>query len=154
MRSAARDILGLPDAQVAEVFGGKGARSADARDRALPCAWSWTAAVPPEKWTFRLRHRISIDNDTHTAKVDHLVAGEQAWSPTASFEVLQMDTVPADRLEWHRLVLRATGAAVHNLGSWRRRGLGWVTLAPEEPLTDAEITHLISATRLVEEGRR
>jgi CRISPR/Cas system CSM-associated protein Csm3 (group 7 of RAMP superfamily) len=147
MRATALDVLHLDHAQVAEVFGGKGRAGGAARDRAEPCAWTWDAVRPDTDWHFRLRHRVAIDRDTHTAVEDHLVSGEQAWAGGAGFEIIQMDRIPDDRLDWHRLVLRAAGAGVHHLGAWRRRGLGWVTLTPADALTDTDIDQLISGAR-------
>jgi hypothetical protein len=140
MRAAARDVLGLDTAQVREVFGGSGVGGRDG-----PCAWSWSAAQPTGGWTFGIRHRVAVDADSHTATRDMLVAAEYAYAESARFEVTLMGALPADRLAWHRLVLRATGAAVHGLGSWRRRGLGWVGIVPDDLLTDAEIGTLTAA---------
>lgn len=142
MRAAARDVLGFNERQVAEVFGG----------HADPCPWSWTSAEPVDEWRFGIRHRVKIDPDSHSAIEDHLVAGEYAHSSEAHFQVVLMGAVAPDRLPWHQLVLRATAAGVHGLGSWRRRGLGWVGIKPDEPLTDTEIQRLVTA-RPVRAGR-
>jgi hypothetical protein len=41
------------------------------------------------------------------------------------------------------LVLRCAAAAVHGLGSWRRRGLGWVGITPDEPVTAAQAARIL-----------
>jgi hypothetical protein len=137
MRAAARDVLGLDKVRVAEVFGGVGAAAG-----AGPCAWSWSAAEPDGGWEFALRHRVKVDPVSHSASRDHLVGGEQAYTSTARFHVTLVGVLAAEQVAWQRLVLRAAAAAVHGVGAWRRRGLGWVGIEPDEPLTDAELDTL------------
>jgi hypothetical protein len=133
MRAAAADLFGdHRHWAVAEVFGSP----------AAPSPWSWSAATPaggPDEWTFGRRHRVRIDPQTHSAMKDRLVLGEQGWAEAARFTVARVGAPPpGQRLgeEDHVRILRCAAAAVHGLGAWRRRGLGWVGITPE----DAEIT--------------
>ena len=120
MRAAAAGLLGLPGPHVDEVFGSP--RS--------PSSWSWSSAQPEEQWAFSHRHRVTIDPGTRSAVKDHLVLGEQAWARHAWFEITQVGWLPPDRASQHALILRGAASAVHSLGSWRRRGLGWVGVVP------------------------
>lgn len=133
MRAAAADLFGdHRHWAVAEVFG----------STAAPSPWSWSAAAPPggpEQWKFGRRHRVRIDPEKHSAMKDHLVLGEQAWAPSAQFTVTRVGALqPGQQLteDDHVRILRCAAAAVHGLGAWRRRGLGWVGITPQ----DAEIT--------------
>ncbi len=137
MRAAARDLLGVPEWLVGEVFGSP-------RD---PSPWCWSAAEPDEKWEFSYRHRVGIDRKTHSATKDHLVLGEQAWAPAARFEVSRAGALDQEAERLHVLVLRCAAPAVHGLGAWRRRGLGWVGMVPDGGVvTGPEIAELMSLT--------
>jgi hypothetical protein len=140
MRAAAVSLLG-PDRGgsqrdhwvVREVFGSPRA----------PSPWSWSSAIPdgrPEQgWSITRRHRVTIDPDTHSAVKDHLVLGEQAWAPGARFQISRVGLLEAGALAEadHALVLRCAAAAVHGLGAWRRRGLGWVGITPDDGTVSA-----------------
>jgi hypothetical protein len=124
MRAAAVDLLGKDHPAVGEVFGG----------HRRPSAWSWSTAVPSQQPKFGQRHRVSIDPEEHAARKEALVLGEHAWMPTASFEISRLGILYPDGLaeEDHVLLLRCAAAGVHGLGAWRRRGLGWVGIAPDD----------------------
>lgn len=133
MRAAAADLFGdHRHWAVAEVFG----------STAAPSPWSWSAATPAgasDQWAFGRRHRVRIDLETHSAMKDHLVLGEQAWAASAQFTVTGSGAAqpgPGLAEDEHVRILRCAAAAVHGLGAWRRRGLGWVGITPN----DAEIT--------------
>lgn len=135
MRSAARDLLGLPAATVGEVFG----------DYTTPSPWSWSAARPAgDDWDFTFRHRVTIDPGTHSAVKDRLVLGEQAWADRARFQVQQAGAISRSAEPRHVLVLRCSAAAVHGLGSWRRRGLGWIGIAPDDPVSPGDVAELLA----------
>lgn len=154
MRAAARDVLHLDPQRIDAVFGASG--------RARACAWSWSSALPDTPsddavpgaaastattgtgWRFATRHRVALDPATHSARKDQLVVAEQVWAPQARFTVSQWEPLPEDEIAEHSLILRAAGAAVHGLGGWRRRGLGWVGVRPDDPLTDADLTRLVA----------
>lgn len=139
MRAAARDLLGVPESLTGQVFGS--ARS--------PSPWFWSPAEPDGEWEFSFRHRVAIDQLTHSALKDHLVLGEQAWAPAARFEVTQAGVLDQQAVGRHVLVLRCAASAVHGLGAWRWRGLGWVGVVPDDgPVTEPEIGELMNlATR-------
>lgn len=135
MRSAAADLFG--DHQhwaVREVFG----------SAAAPSPWSWSAAEAlneAREWKFDRRHRVRIDSDRHSAIKDHVVLGEQAWAETARFTITRTGIPdPGHQLadDDHVRILRCAGAGVHALGAWRRRGLGWVGITPDDAQVTAE----------------
>lgn len=137
MRAAAINLLasdGQDQWAVAEVFGSP----------RVPSPWSWSSATVDERagqtWTISRRHRVTIDPDTHSARKDHLVLGEQAWAPAARFQVARVGLPDAGRLaeEEHVLILRCAAAGVHGLGAWRRRGLGWVGISPDDEAVSAD----------------
>lgn len=134
MRAAARDVLRLTDASVNEVFG----------SRSSPSPWAWSAAELESDggWDLGTRHRVAIDESTHSARKDHLVLGQHAWTPKATFCVEQKAFVTISRHEAQLVVLRCAGAAVHNIGGWRRRGLGWVGITPERAITENDLRAL------------
>jgi hypothetical protein len=136
MRAAAGELLGTAHPVVAAVFGSHRA----------PSPWSWSAAAPSGPWTFGLRHRVEIDPARHAAVKDHLVLGEQAWAPSARFEIIREGLLDSAVLgeDDHVLVLRCAAAGVHGLGSWRRRGLGWVGITPAGgPVSAADVARLL-----------
>ncbi len=130
MRAAAAGLLGKDHPAVSEVFGSPG----------RPSAWAWSSAVPGQPPEFVPRHRVSIDPAGHAARKEALVLGEQAWMPTATFEVSRLGMLLPDGLAEadHILVLRCAAAGVHGLGAWRRRGLGWVGIASSDGAVTAE----------------
>lgn len=135
MRAAAADLLGLRPGDVGEVFGSPGS----------PSPWSWSSAHPGEDWEFSYRNRVTIDPAKGSALKDHLVLGEQAWAGQARFEVTGVGALPRDAADRHVLILRCTAAAVHGLGSWRRRGLGWVGIVPDGgPVSAGEAAAVLS----------
>jgi hypothetical protein len=140
MRDAATRLLGLNHPCLLAVFG-------TARH---PSPWAWTSAVAPGGWTFGRRHRVSIDGETHTAAKDLLVLGEHVWAPEAVFEVHRFRPLPPGTgsgytEDDHRRLLRVAASGVHGLGSWRRRGLGWVGIRPQDgPVTAQEVAQVVS----------
>jgi hypothetical protein len=137
MRAAAAELLGAGHPAVSEVFG----------DPRTPSPWAWSSAVPEASWDFSLRHRVSIDEDKHSARKEALVLGEQTWTPTARFEVMRAGMLAPDGLaeEEHMLILRCAAAGVHGLGAWRRRGLGWVGITPDDGAVSAgDVSRLLS----------
>jgi len=148
MRAAATGLLGRREDgsrpghwAVQEVFG----------TTRTPSPWSWSSATldgqAQQTWEVSLRHRVAIDPDKHSALKDQLVLGEQAWAPAARFEIsragiLDAETLPEDD---HVLILRCAAAAVHGLGAWRRRGLGWVGIIPDDgPVSAADVHRLLA----------
>ncbi len=135
MRAAATDLLGLPSDRVGEVFGSP--RS--------PTPWSWSSAQPAGGWQFSHRHRVGIDPASHSALKDHLVLGEQAWAGQARFEVSSVSALTPEATGRHVLILCCAASAVHGLGSWRRRGLGWVGITPDGgPVSAEDIASLLA----------
>ncbi len=129
MRAAAVDLLGKGHHAVSAVFG----------SHAAPSPWAWSSARPPGRdWNEHdfsgRRHRVAIDPVTHSATKDQLVLAEQTWIPAARFEVSRVGYLDANVLPEadHVLVLRCAAGGVHGLGAWRRRGLGWAGITPDD----------------------
>lgn len=144
MRAAAGQLLADRDhPAILEVFGS--ARS--------PSPWSWTHATPTSgngtrnAWDISRRHRVKIDEDSHSAVKDHLVLAEQAWAPAARFAVSRAGMlVPGGLPEAvHATLLRCAAAGVHGLGAWRRRGLGWAGITPDDGQVTADDVAVIRA---------
>lgn len=135
MRAAAAQLLGGPShPAVSAVFGSSRA----------PSPWAWSHAVPlgQPDWTITRRHRVTIDERTHSAAKDQLVLGEQAWAPQGRFAVTRAGLIPGDDMpeDTQATLLRCAAAGVHGLGAWRRRGLGWVGIASDNiPVTAADV---------------
>lgn len=144
MRAAAAQLLSdYQHLAIAQVFGSP----------RTPSPWAWSHATPDQPWKFDRRHRVTIDEQTHSAKKDHLVLAEQAWAPTANFTITRITPVtstssPALTEADHTALLRCAAAAVHGLGGWRRRGLGWVGITPDAaPVTADDIAALQALTQ-------
>jgi hypothetical protein len=140
MRAAATELLGRDHPALAAVFG----------TPASPSPWSWSAATPPDRaWSpadLSSRHRVTIHPRTHSAVKDHLVLGEQVWVPSARFAVTRTGYLDPELLPEadHVLVLRCAAGGVHGLGAWRRRGLGWAGITPDDgEITAAEAGRLL-----------
>lgn len=133
MRDAAAMLLGDRSAVLGAVFG----------TTAAPSPWAWSSATARDgNWRFGRNYRVKIDAETHAAAKDQLVLGEQAWPDAAAFTVTSLRPRARDE---HVLVLRCAAAAVHGLGAWRRRGLGWVGIASGDgPVTAAEVERLMA----------
>jgi CRISPR/Cas system CSM-associated protein Csm3 (group 7 of RAMP superfamily) len=141
-------LKGVMRAAAAQLLGGAGhpAISAVFGSPRTPSPWAWSHATPlgQADWTITQRHRVTIDEHSHSASKDHLVLGEQAWAPQASFAVTRVGMIPGDDglpEPAHTTLLRCAAAGVHGLGGWRRRGLGWVGIAADAaPVTAEDIT--------------
>ena len=129
MRAAADTLLG-PAPLVAEVFGRSG----------HPCAWAWTGAelADGRTWEHGTRHRVAIDPVAHAARADMLVTAGQTWADHATFEIQRVAYLDADVEARHLALLRVSAGAVHGLGGWRRRGLGWVHITPVDGAVTAD----------------
>ena len=151
MRAAAADLFGdHRHWAIDEVFGSP----------AMPSLWSWSAAEPlggTGEWTVSERHRVRIDPDQHSAVKDALVLGEQAWAEQARFTVTRAGIPqPGGQLgePGQALILRCAAAGVHGLGAWRRRGLGWVGITPDDAeVTSADIAAIRALARRDEAAR-
>ncbi|WP_283135336.1 RAMP superfamily CRISPR-associated protein [Rhizohabitans arisaemae] len=141
MRAAARLLLPGGNDLITEVYGSEADRtrtphtpSAKAR---VASPWHWSdAEFTGEGPRTCVRTRVSIDNETGTAKRGHLVSGEEVWAESATFTVTRRFPLYPETARRHRVVLAASAAAVHALGADRRRGLGWVSMTPEDPAID------------------
>lgn len=133
MNAAARYTLQVRKDVADSVFGSP----------ANPCPWNWSAAEPDNGWaTPRQRNRVRIDPDRHAAAEDQLVFADQLPATHATFTVSRHRNVPASDLACHLLILRCSGAAVHGLGGWRNRGLGWVGITPDHAITADDVAAL------------
>jgi hypothetical protein len=85
------------------------------------------------------------------------VLGEQAWARSARFTVTRIGSAhPGQRLgEADQMrILRCAAAAVHGLGAWRRRGLGWVGITPDDAgITSQDVLALQALVKRIEAGR-
>lgn len=138
MRAAAGQLLPGHPALVDEVFGGR-PRIDGTSSRPLSSPWHWTGADFGAGPPVRARARVTIDPETHTARHNHLVFGEEVWATGATFDITRLHPLAAADLRTHHVVLACAAAAVHALGADRRRGLGWVTLAPSDPGLDDQL---------------
>jgi hypothetical protein len=142
MRAAARELLGGDHHAVDAVFGAP----------ARPSPWAWSGARPPgREWSpsdlSGSRHRVTINAETHSAVKDHLVLGEQIWVASARFEVTRTGYLGAGSLPEadQVLVLRCAAGGVHGLGAWRRRGLGWAGIIPDDgEISEADVSRLLA----------
>lgn len=131
MRAAAEQIV-APNRRdlVEQVFG-------TARQ---PSPWHWSSAsfVDPR---IRRRARTAIEEGTRTVAERTLRFAEEVWARDATFNIEPLAL--ADDPVLHTLTLKASAQAVQSLGMDRRRGLGWVTIRPDPPLTDEDLDTLI-----------
>lgn len=146
MRSAARDLLNLPQSLVEAVFGSAW----------QPSPWSWSDATLTSDGDaplrVRARARIQISEATHTAVDGALAVGEEILAHRAVFTVQRNGPVPTADLPRHEAVLTAAARAVTALGGDRRRGLGWVSITPLHPAwTAASADHLTDLLHGTEE---
>jgi hypothetical protein len=148
MRAAAVLLLGDKDhPAIAQVFGSP----------RTPSPWSWSHATPEQTpgqtaeqpWPKPIRrHRVAIDEQTHSAKKDQLVLAEQVWVPTAHFTITRVAAMYEQSSEsTHIVLLRCAAAGVHGLGGWRRRGLGWVGITPADTPVTADDIKVIQGLR-------
>ena len=96
-----------------------------------PSPWAWTSARGP--WTFTTGNRIAIHDETGAARKDHLLLSEQVWAPEAHFTVSRTARLDGEAFAAQVNLLVASALAVHHVGTWRRRGLGWVGVHLLEP---------------------
>ncbi|MFI8774864.1 RAMP superfamily CRISPR-associated protein [Gordonia sp. NPDC062954] len=130
MRFAAKNTLSLDQTLVDRVFGSASTTS----------PWSWLAVEPEGDWGDpRLRNRTAIDEDTHAAKTDHLVFAHEIHSRAATITIEQIGPIADTDLPTHVALLRTSAAAIHALGGWRRRGLGWVSVNPDPPVDENDL---------------
>jgi hypothetical protein len=137
IRDAAAQLLAPDHPLVKVVFGSPEA----------PSPWAWTSASPEPApdWTFTRRHRVTIGAGTHTAVKDHRSRRTAQLRPR--FEIHRVHPVwPTSPTSHgyteddHVTLLRAAASAVHGLGAWRRRGLGWIGITPDGgPVTEQEV---------------
>jgi hypothetical protein len=132
MRSAARDILRLAPQWTDAVYGVAWQQS----------PWSWSDATPAAGALdpVRVRARIQIDQDTATVVDGALAIAEEFHLRTAEFSITRTGWLEPDLVAAHETVLIASARAVTAIGGDRRRGLGWVSITPTDPVwpTDDE----------------
>lgn len=131
--------LEVPPGLLAEVFG---VRAQDSRtDGGSPWAWS---CHPPEHVQTRVRTSVPIDPATGTSRAGAIRFADELWATTMRVEVERMGWVPAERIDTHLRVLRASARGVNAVGSDRNRGYGWVTVTEvdTDPFTKANAHEL------------
>jgi len=137
MRAAAVSLVGRTGL-VERVFG----------TPATPSVWAWSGARLPEgqTWQVGVRHRVSIDAQAHAARPDLLVTAERVWAPQATFTVTRVGYLDPSAEADHLALLRVSAGAVHGLGGWRRRGLGWVQISPADaPVGSDDVDRVLQA---------
>lgn len=117
MRAASRELLGADARLVAEVFGSETAES--------PWAWTDTEA---EAASTSVQARIRIDEETGTVQRDFLFFAEQVEAVSGVFKVIQRRGLGDRDRQMHEALLILAAMAVKQVGSDRRRGLGWVSI--------------------------
>ncbi len=139
MRATAEQALGIGPPVIREIFGSAAARS----------PWWWSDAVidpgpPGRAGPDRVRAQVQIDPVTFTAAEKTMRTSGELWPSSARFEVRRRGHVPPGRVAVHEAVLAASARAITALGSDRRRGLGWVSVIPDEPWDDTQHELLLS----------
>jgi CRISPR/Cas system CSM-associated protein Csm3 (group 7 of RAMP superfamily) len=139
MRDQASRVLEVNAAVVDEIFG----------TAAAPSPWWWSdAVIDPgplgSSGSERIRTQLQIDPVTFTAADKTLRTCGELWPPGAHFEVRRRRAIPSKRVPLHESVLAASARAISALGSDRRRGLGWVSVIPDEPWDEAKYQLLFS----------
>ena len=149
MRAAAGQLLGDPDhPAIGEVFGSPRTPSPWSWSHATPEQATQEQAAPKQPWPQPIRrHRVAIDEQTHSAKKDQLVLAEQIWVPTASFTITRLGAIQESTEGTHIALLRCAAAGVHGLGGWRRRGLGWVGITPADTAVTTDDIKVIQTLR-------
>lgn len=132
MRDAARSVLQADPLLVDEVFGTPRTES----------PWAWTSAEPSGGAWDRtsVQARVAIDERSHTARRDMLAVSEVVEHSSATARVIQRRAVDTGRRAAHLALIRASAAAVHHIGSDRRRGLGWVEIRPDQAITAEDLS--------------
>ncbi len=138
MRWTAQHLLSISRTVVKEVFGEPHQAS----------AWSWSDASIAQAADdiIRSRARIQISDDTGTVEKGALAIAEEVLATQASFAIRRRGFVPAGRADLHKDVLLASARAVTSLGGDRRRGLGWVSVTPTDPLWTPDLTKRLAGT--------
>jgi CRISPR/Cas system CSM-associated protein Csm3 (group 7 of RAMP superfamily) len=139
MRDQAKNVLEISAELVEEIFGRPDA----------PSPWWWSDAAidpgPPGRAALgRVRSQLQIDRDTFTAADKTLRNSGELWPSSAQCEVRRRGPVPDGRVALHEAVLAASALSISALGSDRRRGLGWVSVIPDEPWDDTRHQLLLS----------
>jgi CRISPR/Cas system CSM-associated protein Csm3 (group 7 of RAMP superfamily) len=143
MRSAARDLLGIPEPWVARVYG--------QAQHSSP--WSWSdavlTAVAPDP--VRPRARVQIEPGTSTVVEGALAVAEEVLAERGEFTMDATGWISADHRPGHEAVLTASARALTAVGGDRRRGLGWVSVRPVDPAWPVEVAAAAGhAARLAE----
>ncbi|MBA8825287.1 CRISPR/Cas system CSM-associated protein Csm3 (group 7 of RAMP superfamily) [Saccharopolyspora lacisalsi] len=120
MRATAFSLLGQDSRAAREVFG----------SGSQPSPWRWSRAhISADQWHgTRPAARVSIDEETHTAKSDMLAVAEEAGATSATFAITQHGHLDAEQFAAHRAILTIAAQATRSVGALRRRGLGWVSI--------------------------
>ncbi len=140
MKDQAKNVLEISAGLLTQIFGSPDTQS----------PWWWSDAAidpgPPGRAALgRVRSQLQIDRDTFTAADKTLRTSGELWPSSARFEVRRRGAIPDGGLALHEAVLAASARSISALGSDRRRGLGWVSVIPDEPWNDARHQLVLSA---------
>jgi CRISPR/Cas system CSM-associated protein Csm3 (group 7 of RAMP superfamily) len=127
MRHQTAEVLGVAESIVAEIYGKPHVGS----------PWWWSDAAI-EDGRHMVRTLVRIDSETGTATPGALRTVGELWPISGRFTMRRRGLIEESRLPLHRAVLAASARAVTALGADRRRGLGWVTLTPDQPWDAAQ----------------
>ncbi|MFT3861389.1 hypothetical protein [Micropruina sp.] len=128
MRATALHDLYIRRSLVHQVFG-RGFESRRSGDLGSP--WAWSDGEVDESMKVGRQARLKIVGEGRSDEGSLLIS-ECVWADTAEFQVAQLRPIPADKIDDHRLVLRAAARGVTSLGHARRRGLGWVSIVDKQ----------------------
>lgn len=122
IKATCRTHLGVPDAQIDEIFGTTTATS----------MWSFDVGPPANSMAVHTA-RVQI-GEGGTAVKDMLVLAR-----AVDFDGLRLDLSPSPllldsqrskQLQRHAIILTAATLSLRSIGSQRRRGVGWVEVTP------------------------
>ncbi|MCB0990942.1 MAG: hypothetical protein KDB16_08190 [Acidimicrobiales bacterium] len=127
--------LGVRRALIDAVFGTPSA----------PSPWAWQPVTFVSAPVTSRRARTPINPQTGTVRPGALLIAEEVWCDRAAFTIDQRLHLSADDVRTHRAVLVLAGRSVRSLGATRNRGLGWVSIAPNEPAEhDGDVDLMLS----------
>jgi len=134
MSASAETVLGLSHSRRSALFG----------TTASEGQWRWIVHRSNTEIATDSRHRVAINDDTHTARQDMLVRAQVGLPQPVSFEVWRAGACDDETLADEQLALTAAAHSLHRLGGQTSRGLGWVGVTGGVTLGDDQIARLLA----------